>query len=988
MQKRLVVFGVLFPSLLVSQEVSQSTEPALGSWDWIWVNIQSLDSLVALLLALVGGATWLYFKLRGQSHQSKDNPHPPPLTPPHQQDELEQTYLAELDKRCEFLRLDLIVKPILDRGLRLSLSEIYQDQHIRLWTEDKAKKGTDSLQERHEAEPLPLMQALAELTTNHLVIRGGVGAGKTSFVNYLTHCLIQSHQGHIIHALPTQLIRRPVVRLLLRKVGLGLHESSPINPASVIWQAIHQELSELVHRGTDAVNKDLKPEIEAFISAYSKRLKQDGIVLLDGLDEVSENQGKRAQLRHAIEAFVQDAPKALVIVTGRPYAYERQEQKLAYFQQADLSPMTEAQIRAFVAHWYQVARQPNGWTEAQAEKRAQQLSDEILSRPYLPEMASNAMLLTLFVGLDYADIRLPSSRAKLYEEAVELLLQRWHQSLNDYRANLETAEQEGLLVLERSRDELLKALKTLAYKTYLDLTPALGEKTETVALDFDHAVIIGHLYKPFGQSCDHDHLLYFLQYRSAILIAGHQEESCQFAHKSFHEYLAASHLMSLPNWEEKIEALLRHNQDWWHEVFLLLVKKYADQQEGKAIQFLQHLLRHYSSQTTSPAEKRLVLLVTTSALELKLADKLNEDISYRKLYECLQTSLVNIMQASDFELRERAEAGRLLGELGDPRQGITIQRHNGAPIYHKRQGKRHTLPDIDWVKIPAGSFLMGTEGDEAYEAEKPAHTVNLPEFYISRSPITNAQYRCFLEAGLYEDLSFWREKLPLAASQWLSGVAPDEALLKTIAEKHRETYRTWLTNDTERRQPRFWTDKPWNLDNHPVVGVSWFEALAYSLWLNELGAAVKPKGLTQPSQIRLPSEEEWEYAARGSSAWRYAWGMEADKQLGNYANTGLGHSSAVGLFPPSLAFGLYDMSGNVWEWTTSRWGKDLSSTDFNYAQWQEQQAQRNQLDPMEFRIARGGSWGDYAGGLRCALRYRILPLIRFDGLGFRIVNCP
>lgn len=985
MRKRLAFFYALFPSLAFTEEVIKSTEPAMGSWDWIWANIQSLDSLVALLLAVGGGAVWLFFKLRGSP--SQPNHQNPSTANQHSHDELEKNYLVELDKRCEFLRLDLIAKPILDRGLRLSLSEIYQDQHIRLWSDEKQTKSEDYLQERHQNETLPLMQALAELKTKHLVIRGGVGAGKTSFINYLTHCLIQSHQGQVINDLPKQLIRRPVVRLLLRKVGLNLDESSPVN-SGFMWQAIQQEISELIHSGTDHLTELSEHEVKSFITVYSQRLKQDGIILLDGLDEVSESQGKRAQLRQAIENFVQVAPNALVIVTGRPYAYERQEQKLAHFQQADLSPMTAEQIRAFVSHWYRVARQPNGWTEQQAEKRAKQLSDEIFSRPYLPEMAKNAMLLTLFIGLDYADIRLPSSRAKLYEEAVELLLQRWHQNLKDYRDNLDPAEQEGLLVLERSRDELLKALKTLAYKTYLDLTPALGEKVDTIALDFDHEVIIGHLYKPFGQSCDHDHLLYFLQYRSAILIAGYQEESFQFAHKSFHEYLAASHLMSLPSWKQKIEDLLRQNQDWWREVFLLLVKKYADLEEGEAIQLLQHLLRHYSTQTTSPIEHRLVLLVATSALELKLPDKLDEDIAYQQLYLALQNSLISIMQANILELPERAEAGRLLGQLGDPRSGITIKKQNSEPLYRERQGKRHTLPDIDWVKIPAGSFLMGTQGDEGYKNEKPAHTVDLPEFHISRSPITNAQYRCFLEAGLYEDQTFWQEKLPAAAYLWLSGTALDETLFKTMSEKTQEVYRTWLTGDTERRQPYYWTDKQWNLDNHPVVGVSWFEALAYSLWLNELGAAVKPEGFMPTSRIRLPSEEEWEYAARGNNSLQYAWGLNADKQLGNYADTGIQRTSSVGLFPPSLAFGLHDMSGNVWEWTSSRWGKNFNSPDFPYAQWQEQQAQRNQLDPMEFRIIRGGSWFNYADILRCALRNGGHPHNRYDHLGFRMVNCP
>ena len=323
------------------------------------------------------------------------------------------------------------------------------------------------------------------------------------------------------------------------------------------------------------------------------------------------------------------------------------------------------------------------------------------------------------------------------------------------------------------------------------------------------------------------------------------------------------------------------------------------------------------------------------------------------------------------------------------RQGVTIKRHNnGEPMYAERKGKCHTLPDIDWVKIPADSFLMGTVGEEGYNNEKPAHTVHLPEFYLSRSPITNAQYRCFLEAGLYEDKAFWHEKLPTAASQWLGGAFVGEILMATIVEEVREKYRAWLKEDTARQQPRFWLDKPWNLDNHPVVGVSWFEALAYSIWLNELGASIQPEGLTA-SHIRLPSEEEWEYAARGSEAWAYAWGREADPHKGNYNDAGIGQTSSVGLFPPSLAFGLQDISGNVWEWTSSRWGKNFSTPDFTYTHWQEQQAQRNLLKPVEFRTLRGGSGYDGSEFVRCAVREGDHPTYRNVHVGFRVLlNAP
>jgi predicted NACHT family NTPase len=166
-------------------------------------------------------------------------------------------------------------------------------------------------------------------------------------------------------------------------------------------------------------------------------------LLLDGLDEVSESHHRRENLRIAIAEFARNAPQTFIIVTGRPYAYETDKQRLAGFKQADLEPMTEPQIREFIRHWYLNARHANEWDEAMAQKRASQLAEQIFARRYLPEMASTALLLTLFIGLDYAGKRLPSSRAELYREAVGLLLQRWTQNLKDYLPNLEEAERHG-----------------------------------------------------------------------------------------------------------------------------------------------------------------------------------------------------------------------------------------------------------------------------------------------------------------------------------------------------------------------------------------------------------------------------------------------------------------------------------------------------------------------------------------------------------------
>ena len=107
--------------------------------------------------------------------------------------------------------------------------------------------------------------------------------------------------------------------------------------------------------------------------------------------------------------------------------------------------------------------------------------------------------------------------------------------------------------------------------------------------------------------------------------------------------------------------------------------------------------------------------------------------------------------------------------------------------------------------------------------------------------------------------------------------------------------------------------------------------------------------------------------------------------LGNYDETGLGQTSAVGLFPAGKAFGLCDMSGNVWEWTTSQWGKKTASPDFTYTQWEEQEGQRDCLDIHALRVLRGGSWSYNARHLRSASRNYSTPDHRYNYGGFRLV---
>jgi formylglycine-generating enzyme required for sulfatase activity len=652
-----------------------------------------------------------------------------------------------------------------------------------------------------------------------------------------------------------------------------------------------------------------------FWKQYQRDLKERGVILLDGLDEVAEDceNNRRAVLRRAIEDFTDNsvAETAWVIVTSRPYAYESEEQKLHGFQLLDMEPMQTGQVREFIRHWYLAARQANSWDEATATRRAVQLADEIEARsPYLPQLAETPLLLTLIIGLDYADIRLPVSRARLYEEAVELMLQRWNQRLQDFRKELSEAEREGLEVLERSRDELLEAMQALAFRSYQEIGACSDQLGAEKPLEFSKDMLLARLWDTFKQGQNHDNLIYFLEYRSGILIGGSRPEHFQFAHKSFHEYLAARCLLQKVQWKKEIEELLCRDMDWWREVFLLLLKKYSDVQYGESIQFIDHLLRDIPPQDIQPKEQKLILLFSVACVELNLAGRQEQDSLYRKVLGKLRAWLEEIMRGDALDIQQRAEAGRLLGELGDPRPGVTVD-DNGRP-------------DIDWVEIPSvKSFMMGSDDEDAYDNEKPVHPVDVDSFSISRFPITNAQYRCFIEADGYKKSQYWQTE---AARQWQEGGGADEKLIATYAEKYQNGVRDWLKKDTERRAPRFWHDRKWNNSNHPVVGVSWFEALAFCAWLSEV------TGKT----VRLPNEEEWEYAARGIQGLQYAWGDDFSENLGNTEKTGLERTSAVGLFPRGEAFGLHDMTGNVWEWTVNRWGKDLGSPQFTYVDWDKQ----------------------------------------------------
>ena len=164
-----------------------------------------------------------------------------------------------------------------------------------------------------------------------------------------------------------------------------------------------------------------------------------------------------------------------------------------------------------------------------------------------------------------------------------------------------------------------------------------------------------------------------------------------------------------------------------------------------------------------------------------------------------------------------------------------------------------------------------------------------------------------------------------------------------------------------------------------MVGVTWYEAVAFCNWLGEkLGLMVS-----------LPTEAQSERAARGVDGRRYPWVGELTPDHANYDQTDIGTTSAVGIFPKGASpCDALDMSGNVWEWTRSLWGKDWQKSSYNYPYTADDGRENLAAPNGVARVLRGGVFSMDAGSVRCAVRLRDLPGTRYRLNGFRVVASP
>jgi formylglycine-generating enzyme required for sulfatase activity len=355
----------------------------------------------------------------------------------------------------------------------------------------------------------------------------------------------------------------------------------------------------------------------------------------------------------------------------------------------------------------------------------------------------------------------------------------------------------------------------------------------------------------------------------------------------------------------------------------------------------------------------------------------------------IQQALLARTQDLAADLRARIAAGLALGNLGDPR-------------FELRTGPQgdFLLPPL--VTIPAGEYPMGSN-EGLYENEAPALKVKSQEFQMGVFPVTNGEYALFLKAGGYENECWWETD---AAKAWRKGEGTCEGpkqqwrdrrkLFQSWSEQHindltkqkrissqqardwieirnwpAERFESWLEenfpSDKRCSEPRYWRDETYNNPSQPVVGVCWHEARAYCAWLS----AQSGRG------FRLPTEAEFEAAARGLTGRKFPYGERFDPARCNGFESHIRRTTPVGVFKNATPEGAFDLSGNVYSWTSSA---------YKPYPYRAGDGREDVKEGGVRRVTRGGSWYHDQFYARSAYRYEAHPGNRDPNFGFPVVG--
>ena len=639
------------------------------------------------------------------------------------------------------------------------------------------------------------------------------------------------------------------------------------------------------------------------------------VVLFDGMDEVGDFDLRRRVAR-LVEAFAAAYPRCRIIVTSRIVGYTGAARLGENFTTTIIRDFTLADVEQFLTQWHRLVAIGQMGPGESAENSA-----ALQARHLLEAITASPRVCELAINpLMLAVIALVHrDRVKLPERRAELYAEAVDVLLGKWD---EARGVEDLHILDNRPFDITD--RRLLLQAIAHTMHAAGQK-EITADDLQtqlQTAFVQITADPRTAEHAAQRFCTVVQERTGLLVEAGQGVY-RFSHLTFQEYLTA---VEVAERDDYIAYTLVHTAEpFWREVILLEAGYLSTKNQAKTTRLIKAIAE-------APREPELFH-------NLVLAAECIRDVGPTRVEGDVATTLVERLRRELEQPVPEVSSGRLTGILGrltgaPERRRAIVRRRVAAVTALSRiesgsfgSGSQYwSLPygEPQWVTIPAGEFWMGSDpGDsDALEDEQPAHRLFLPEFQIARTPVTNAQYGLYVQA---------------------TGAAP----------------------------PQHWADgqPPKGMLEHPVVYVNWHDACGYCAWLSQV--------IGQP--VRLPTEAEWEKAARGDRDKRvYPWGETFDVVKCNSAALGLDDTTPVGIFPAGASpYGCLDLAGNMWEWTCSLWKAypyDPNDGRENLAASDEERC-----------VLRGGAFWDVHRFVRCAVRHGDHARYFHYFVGFRVV---
>ena len=876
-----------------------------------------------------------------------------------------ESYLRAMLGDCQTVRLvgldELAGDP--KRG-QLSLDTLYVSLDTTASVEveeDKKKKSKDPLESfREKNRPLSALEALATSPSRRAVLLGLPGTGKSTYVRYLTLKMAQAaldRSQNIQNLLPTW----PGGVILPVIVPLGrLAETVPPDQKKGSAELIEK----FIQKNLESEQQE-RPAVAAFATSILKVLMSEGgLVLFDGLDEVADL-NLRPVIVEAVEDFVEKYSHNLAsrfLVTCRTYSYQDAKWQLTGWPTYELALLSQQKIEQFVKAWHSEHIRIDPTRRADYEKKREKLLATLRpgDRRRLYEIAPYAIILTMMAVVHTNYGELPDTRAQVYEKCTDLLLLRWE---TERTVSGKTQKRSLLDALElTSRGKLDDALHEIAYKAHegREDSDKSGIGAALVTEDLLSGTLKVYLDDPqkvqtFLDSCRSSNGLLMLQGTVTPQKASRNAPPRRvyaFPHLTFEEYLAGQHLLLEDELGKAVRALMDKNPDRWREVIMLMGEHlcFDRKPDRRGMQDILENLAPAAKRAKQTDKDWRALWLAGDLLTLynrRFSEKL--PVEKRILH-----GMEQLVQTGALTIRERASAADTLDELGH-------------------------LPD------------------DLYEFASIKGNETIKPFQIAKHPVTNLQYKHFLDSPAYAEERFWVDFLKfdengkLMKETW--GRQGWEWLQKAQQDKEDSP-------DGRVILPRYWSDPRFGISRRtaPVIGITWWEANAFCKWLTEHWKEI-PEFAAQKKSIlekffRLPTENEWVLAAGGlgkpvitgkgkekEELYRFAWDEDGkvtpspksieDPVLAeilrraNTAESGINRTTPAGMYPLGRTrTGLWDMSGNVFEWQANFYNKD-----------------------HDWLGLRGGSWYYSGGYARVSVRLDVPPYYRWNNFGFRVVAC-